>query len=364
MKHSRRYQEIKEKIPNNKYYNVLEAIEFLRNNNPEKLKNIKVCFALNQSKRKTITALRSKIILPHPISPKGKIAVVKDDLPVEMTNDLTKIKAVELLSVEELVVHPQNEKKFRVPEKLPPKLFGLIARKVSLTENVLEAVNNFQQGEQEIKTDRGGNIHAVIGSSAFNQQQLEENYKSLYKKITGLKPVGWKKDFLKNITLSTTMAIKFKITEIINQDLNSGPIVIKIEEINFPTGKGSEKTKITKLNFGGDKITEIKDIFATSKSYQMEFKETEVKDNRTPKHTLNMCFEAGGSKPALPNKLNIEASEELRIFYNNHDGSIKLTKETGTPTDPGTPKKQPDDPGTPKKQPDDPGTPKKQPDDP
>ncbi|CAI2199712.1 18916_t:CDS:2, partial [Funneliformis geosporum] len=315
---------IKEKIPNNKYYNVLEAIEFLRNNNPEKLKNIKVCFALNQSKRKTITALRSKIILPHPISPKGKIAVVKDDLPVEMTNDLTKIKAVELLSVEELVVHPQNEKKFRVPEKLPPKLFGLIARKVSLTENVLEAVNNFQQGEQEIKTDRGGNIHAVIGSSAFNQQQLEENYKNL----------------------------------------NSGPIVIKIEEINFPTGKGSEKTKITKLNFGGDKITEIKDIFATSKSYQMEFKETEVKDNRTPKHTLNMCFEAGGSKPALPNKLNIEASEELRIFYNNHDGSIKLTKETGTPTDPGTPKKQPDDPGTPKKQPDDPGTPKKQPDDP
>jgi len=236
MKHSRRYQEIKKNIPNNKYFNVMEAIDFLRNNNFEKLKSIKACFSLNQTKRKTITPLRSKIILPHPISPKGKIAVVKDDLPAEITDDLTKIKEVELLSVEEvhqrviaeknnklkkrtqwgfekLVIHPQNEKKFRLPEKLPPKLFGLMARKVLLTENVLEAVNNFRQGEKEFRTDRGGNIHAVIGSSNFNHQQLEENYKTLYKKIIGLKPVGWKKDFLKNITLSTTMGPGLKIVK-------------------------------------------------------------------------------------------------------------------------------------------------------
>ena len=110
-----------------------------------------------------------------------------------------------------MVVHPQNEKKFKLPEKLSPKMFGLIARKVSLTENVLEVVGNFQRGEQEIRTDKGGNIHAVIGSSNFNQQQLEENYKMLYKRITDLKPAGWKKEFLKNITLSTTMGPGLKI---------------------------------------------------------------------------------------------------------------------------------------------------------
>lgn len=212
MKHSRRYQEIKKKVFSNKYYAIPEAIDFLRNNNSEKLKNIKASFSLHQSKRKTVTNLKGKLILPHPIPPKGKIAVVKDDLPDEITNDLTKIKEVELLSVEEVhqriiseknkikkrtqwgfkkvVVHPQNEKKFRLPEKLSPKLFGLIARKVLLTEKVLEAVSNFQQGEQEIRTDRGGNIHAVVGSSDFNHQQLEENYKTLYDKIMELKPVG------------------------------------------------------------------------------------------------------------------------------------------------------------------------------
>ena len=100
-------------------------------------------------------------------------------------------------------------KKFK--EKLSPKLFGLIARRVLLTENVLEAVSNFQQGEQEIRTDKGGNIHAVVGSSDFNHQQLEENYKTLYNKIMELKPAGWKRDFLKNITLSTTMGPGLKV---------------------------------------------------------------------------------------------------------------------------------------------------------
>jgi hypothetical protein len=46
MEHSRRYREIKEKIVN-KHYNLPEAIEFLRANNFERVKNIKASFSLN-----------------------------------------------------------------------------------------------------------------------------------------------------------------------------------------------------------------------------------------------------------------------------------------------------------------------------
>ena len=138
--------------------------------------------------------------------------MVKDDLPVEIADSLAKKKEVELLSVEEahqrimtetknkikkrsqwgfekLVVHPQNEKKFRSPEKLPPKLFNLIARKVLLNENIGEEVEKFQKGEQEIKSDRGGNIQTVIGKSDFSLEQLTENYQVLYQKINSLRPV-------------------------------------------------------------------------------------------------------------------------------------------------------------------------------
>ena len=48
MKSSRRYREIKEKIPNGKYYSFSEGLKFLQDNsNKEKLKNIKVSFSLN-----------------------------------------------------------------------------------------------------------------------------------------------------------------------------------------------------------------------------------------------------------------------------------------------------------------------------
>ncbi|MEG7978383.1 MAG: hypothetical protein NY202_00185 [Mollicutes bacterium UO1] len=46
MKRSRRYREIKEKIIN-KHYNLLEAVDFLRDNSQEKLKNIKASFSLH-----------------------------------------------------------------------------------------------------------------------------------------------------------------------------------------------------------------------------------------------------------------------------------------------------------------------------
>jgi ribosomal protein L1 len=75
-----------------------------------------------------------------------------------------------------------------LPKKLPPKLLGLISRRVLLTENILEAVSNFQQGEQEIRNDGNGNIHALIGESNYPAEQLEKNYQFVYNKINSLRP--------------------------------------------------------------------------------------------------------------------------------------------------------------------------------
>jgi large subunit ribosomal protein L1 len=60
----------------------------------------------------------------------------------------------------------------------------------SLTENILEEVEKFKQGEAEIKSDENGNIQVVVGSSEFHPEQLTENYKIIYNKIVKLKPIG------------------------------------------------------------------------------------------------------------------------------------------------------------------------------
>jgi large subunit ribosomal protein L1 len=60
----------------------------------------------------------------------------------------------------------------------------------SVTENLLEEIKKFQQGEMELKTDKSGNIHMIIGSSDFNPDQLKENYKLVHNKVLELKTIG------------------------------------------------------------------------------------------------------------------------------------------------------------------------------
>jgi large subunit ribosomal protein L1 len=73
---------------------------------------------------------------------------------------------------------------------LGPKGIYPTKKNGSVTENVLEEIKKFQQGEIEIKTDKGGNIQLVIGSSEFSSEQLKENYRLAYNKIVELKTVG------------------------------------------------------------------------------------------------------------------------------------------------------------------------------
>ena len=63
-----------------------------------------------------------------------------------------------------------------------------MAKKIVLTENLLEAVDNFRQREQEIRTDKGGNIHALIGKSDYSIEQLEKNYQTVYNEVNKLRP--------------------------------------------------------------------------------------------------------------------------------------------------------------------------------
>src|SRR6266545_4732163 len=101
MIHSPRYQKVKAQIPLHKFYTLPESLNFLQTHNFEKEKGVKVTFALNHKNQKSVPSLKSKIVLPYPLPPRGKkIAVIKDDLPAETINQLTALEVAELLSVE------------------------------------------------------------------------------------------------------------------------------------------------------------------------------------------------------------------------------------------------------------------------
>jgi large subunit ribosomal protein L1 len=74
----------------------------------------------------------------------------------------------------------------------------------TVTPKVVEAVGEFAAGKVEYRTDKGGNIHAIIGKMSFPEGDLLENYTHFFETIEKIRPSTVKGIYIKRITLSGT----------------------------------------------------------------------------------------------------------------------------------------------------------------
>lgn len=75
----------------------------------------------------------------------------------------------------------------------------------TITQDIAKTISNLKKGKITFKTDSGGIIHQVIGKVSFEDEKLIENFKALYKAIIKAKPARTKKEFIKSITLASSM---------------------------------------------------------------------------------------------------------------------------------------------------------------
>ena len=66
--------------------------------------------------------------------------------------------------------------------------------------------------KQVYRTDTFGNIHSIIGKVSFTEEKLLENLNSFVSTIVKQKPSTVKGDFVKNISISSTMGPGIKIS--------------------------------------------------------------------------------------------------------------------------------------------------------
>ena len=81
----------------------------------------------------------------------------------------------------------------------------------TVTTDVSKAVSDVKAGKVEYRTDSFGNIHSIIGKASFDTDKLVENLNSFVTTILKLKPATVKGDFVKNISISSTMGPGIKI---------------------------------------------------------------------------------------------------------------------------------------------------------
>src|SRR5690606_7079257 len=75
----------------------------------------------------------------------------------------------------------------------------------TVTPDVVTATREFSAGKVEYRTDKQGNVHAVIGKMSFPEADLLENYNAFVSTIERARPSTVKGAYVKKIVVSGTM---------------------------------------------------------------------------------------------------------------------------------------------------------------
>ena len=81
----------------------------------------------------------------------------------------------------------------------------------TVTMDVAKAVDEVKAGRVEYRTDSFGNIHGVIGKVSFSEEDLLANLDAFVGQILRIKPATVKGDYVKNISITSTMGPGIKV---------------------------------------------------------------------------------------------------------------------------------------------------------
>ena len=166
--------------------------------------------------------LRTVVKLPHGNGKKFKIAVLCEQDKVEDAKKigadiagsqdlLDKISSGEL-NFDKLICTPGMMSKIgKLGKILGPKGLMPNPKLGTVSNDLKKSVTDIKTGLVEIKNDKDGNLALSIGRKNFSKEKLQENYRYFIDFLKKEKPENIKGEFIKNIFLTSTMGISFKL---------------------------------------------------------------------------------------------------------------------------------------------------------
>ena len=75
----------------------------------------------------------------------------------------------------------------------------------TVTNDVAKAVQEVKAGKIEFRVDKAGVVHSIIGKANFDEQKLVENISAFLATVVRLRPSTAKGQYVRSITISSTM---------------------------------------------------------------------------------------------------------------------------------------------------------------
>lgn len=82
----------------------------------------------------------------------------------------------------------------------------------TVTMDVTKAINDIKAGKIEYRLDKSNIVHVPVGKASFSEEKLLENFSALMDAIVKAKPSALKGQYLKSITLASTMGPGVKVS--------------------------------------------------------------------------------------------------------------------------------------------------------
>ena len=81
----------------------------------------------------------------------------------------------------------------------------------TVTMDVAKAVNEIKAGKIEYRLDKSNIVHVPVGKASFTEEQLNDNFQALTEAIMKAKPASLKGQYIKSLTLASTMGPGVKV---------------------------------------------------------------------------------------------------------------------------------------------------------
>jgi large subunit ribosomal protein L1 len=221
---SKRYKELLKTSVKDKKISSKEILDLVKKNSTTKFdESIDVSLRINlkQSKGGDLS-LRTVVKLPNGSGKKNKIAVLcetdkvdeakKSGADLVGSDDLIEKIAGGKFDFTKLICTPGMMSKIGKHGKvLGPKGLMPNPKLGTVTTDITKAVQDIKTGLIEIRNDKDGNLSATIGRKSFTSEKLLENYSYFIESVKKEKPETIKGEFIKNIFLTSTMGISYKV---------------------------------------------------------------------------------------------------------------------------------------------------------
>ena len=225
MKHGKKYGEAAKLVDRATQYDPAEAIGLVKKTATAKFdETVEVHIRTGCDGRHAEQQIRGAVVLPNGTGKTVKVLVFAKGAKL----DEAQAAGADFVGGDELIPKIQNEGwlDFDVVVETPD-MMGVVGRlgKVlgpkglmpnpkagTVTMDVTKAINDIKAGKIEYRLDKSNIIHVPVGKASFSEEALAENYKALMDAIMKAKPSALKGQYLKSITLATTMGPGVKVS--------------------------------------------------------------------------------------------------------------------------------------------------------